>query len=144
MTQPGWEALRPYLRDERPPDDSIIVVRGGPDTLAKLAMHARRTHDAYVLDNEPLWGISVYCALDDLGPGSLDGLLRRFASYRVVHLPRVGQLRRAGFPLLPSFGRPHYTVRLNGDDQATLSRLLGALGPTEPNKYHQRERPGRR
>jgi hypothetical protein len=108
------------------------------------AMHARRTHDAYVPDNEPLWGISVYCALDDLGPGSLDGLLRRFASYRVVHLPRVGQLRRAGFPLLPSFGRPQYTVRLNGDDQATLSRLLGALGPTEPNKYHQRERPGRR
>jgi len=33
MTQLGREELRPYLRDERPPDDSIVVVRGGPDTL---------------------------------------------------------------------------------------------------------------
>jgi hypothetical protein len=144
MTQRGWEDLRPYLRDERPPDDSIIVVRGGPDTLAKLAVHARRTHDAYVLDGEPLWGISVYCALDDVGPGSLDGLLRRFATYRVVYLPRTGQLRRAGFQLLPSFGRPHYTVRLEDGDQAELARLHDALGPTEANKYHRRERPGRR
>ena len=87
MTQRGWEELRPYLRHERAPDDTTIVVRGGPDTLAKLAVHACRTHDAYVLDGEPLWGISVYCALDDVGPASLDGLPRRFASYRVVHLP---------------------------------------------------------
>jgi hypothetical protein len=144
MTGRGWEELRPYLRDERPPDDAIVVVRGGPDTVAKLAMHARRIHDAYVLDGEPLWGISVYCALDDVGPASLDGLLRRFASYRAVHLPRMGQLLRAGFPLLPSFGRPHYTIRLDGDDRAGLTRLLEALGPAEANKYHRRERPGRR
>ena len=89
----GWtEELRPHLRDERPPDDATVVIRGGPDTLAKLTMHARRTHDAYVLDGEPLWGISVYCALDDVGPASLDGLLRRFASYRAVHLPRMDDL----------------------------------------------------
>jgi hypothetical protein len=144
MTQTGCEELRPFLREERPPDDSIIVVRGGSDTLAKLARHARRTHDAYILDDKPLWGISVYCALDDVGPASLDGLLRRFASYRAVHLPRAGRLRSAGFPLLPSFGRPHYTVRLDGDDHAELARLLDALGPTEANKYHRIERPGRR
>ena len=144
MTQRGWEELRPYLRHERAPDDTTIVVRGGPDTLAKLAVHVCRTHDAYVLDGEPLWGISVYCALDDVGPASLDGLLRRFASYRVVHLPRTGQLRRAGFALLPSFGRPHYTIRLDGDDPVGLARLLDAFGPTQANKYHRRERPGRR
>jgi hypothetical protein len=144
MTQRGWEELRPYLRDERPPDDTTIVVRGGPDTPAKLAVHAQRTHDAYILDGEPLWGISVYCALDDVGPASLDGLLRRFASYRAVHLPRTGQLRAAGFPLLPSFRRPHYTIRLDGDDPVGLARLLDAFGPTQANKYHRRERPGRR
>lgn len=83
-------------------------------------------------------------ALDDVGPAALDGLLRRFASYRAVHLPRTGQLRRAGFPLLPSFGRPHYTIRLDGDDPAALGRLLDALGPAEANKYHRREQPGRR
>ncbi len=107
-------------------------------------MHARRRHDAYVLDGEPLWGISVYCALDDVGPASLDGLLRRFAAYRAVHLPQMGQLLRAGLPLPPSFGRPHYTIRLDGDDPAGLTRLVEALGPAEANKYHRRERLGRR
>ena len=34
-------------------------------------------------------------------------------------------------PLLPSFGRPYYTIRLDGDDQAGLTRLLDALGPAE-------------
>jgi hypothetical protein len=86
----------------------------------------------------------VYCALDDVGPASLDGLLRRFASYRAVHLPRTEDLRDAGFPLLPSFGRPHLTIRLEGDDPAGLTRLLDALGPAEANKSHRRERPGRR
>jgi hypothetical protein len=68
-------------------------------------------------------GISVHCALDDVGPASLDGLLRRFASYRAVHLPRTGQLRAAGFPLVPSFRRPRYTIRLDGDDPVGLARL---------------------
>jgi hypothetical protein len=144
MTHRGREELRPYLRDERPPDDSTVTVRGGPDTLAKLTGHARRTHDAYVLDGRPLWGISVYCAVDDIGPASLDGVLRRFASYRVVHLPRTGQLRSAGFQLLPSFGRPHYTIRLEDDGQAGLTRLLDVLGPAHVNKYYWWEPPGRR
>jgi hypothetical protein len=32
MTQRGWEELRPHLRDERPPDDTTVVVRGGRRT----------------------------------------------------------------------------------------------------------------
>ena len=44
----------------------------------------------YVLDGAPLWGISVYCALDDVGPASLDGLLRRLASYRAARTTRSG------------------------------------------------------
>jgi hypothetical protein len=72
---------------------------------------------------------------------TLDSLLRRFASYRVVHLPRVGDLRQAGFDLLPTFGRPHFTVAIAGPDEA--SALLNTLGNAEPNPYHER-RPGRR
>jgi hypothetical protein len=68
-------------------------------------------------------------------------MLRRFASYRVVHLPRVGDLRQAGFDLLPTFGRPHFTVAIAGPDEA--SALLNTLGNAEPNPYHER-RPGRR
>jgi hypothetical protein len=83
----------------------------------------------------------VFCALDDIGPASLDALLQRFASYRVVHLPRVRQLRMAGFDLLPSFRRPHFTVQIGALDE--LPRLLEALGTAQPNPYHGR-RPGRR
>lgn len=134
------EDLRPHLRDERPPDDALVVVRGGPTTLAKLVEHVRRTHDAFVLDGEDLWGVSVFCAVDDIGPGSLDSLLRRFASYRVVHLPTVGELSAGAFRLLPSFARPHYTVQLPSDDQSDLAHLLLALGPARPNPYHGRPR----
>jgi hypothetical protein len=135
------QELRPTLRNEAAPDDGLLAVRGGPSSVEKLLTHAHRTHDAFVLDGKPLWGVSVYCALDDIGPASLDALLRRFASYRIVHLHRVGQLRDAGFDLLPTFRRPHFTVRLDGSDEAP--RLLGALGNAEPNPYHGR-RPGRR
>lgn len=141
---PRHEELRPRLRDELPPDDSVVVIRGGPTTPAKLAEHARRTHDAFVLDGEPLWGASVFCALDDIGPGSLDVLLVRFASYRVVHLPTVGRLRRAGFELLPSFRRPHFTIRLPSVAEGELSALVAALGPAKANPYHWRRRPDRR
>jgi hypothetical protein len=137
------QELRPNLRDERPADDSVVVVRGGPSSIERLREHARRTHDAYVLDGEPLWGVSVFCALDDIGTASLDGLLRRFASYRVVHLPTVHRLVVAGFELLPSFRRPHFTVRLDGDDDENLTHFLDALGPADTNPYHGRKRPGR-
>lgn len=139
--QPERQELRPHLRGEAIPDDSIVVVRGGPSSLDKLAAHAVRTHAAFVLDGQPLFGVSVFCALDDIGPSSLDGLLQRFAPYRVVHLPLAGRLREAGFELLGSFRRPHFTVRLGTLDE--LPRLLDALGRAEPNPYHGR-RPGRR
>lgn len=140
----GREELRPLLRDERPPDDAVVVVRGGPTTIEKLVRHAGRTHDAFTLDGEPLWGVSVFCALDDVGPGSLDSLLSRFASYRVVHLPTAGAIRAAGFDLLPTFGRPHFTVQLPSGDLAPVADLLQALGPDEPNPYHGSTRPRRR
>ena len=143
MVTPRQE-LRPLLRDERPPSDAVVVVRGGPSSIDRLREHARRTHDAYLLDGEPLWGVSVFCALDDVGPASLDFLLRRFASYRVVHLPTVAQIVTAGFDLLPSFRRPHFTVRLANDGDDGLWRLVDALGPGEANPYHGRQRPGRR
>lgn len=143
-TMTDRQELRPLLRDEIPPGDAVVVVRGGPTSIDRLRDHARRTYDAYVLDGQPLWGVSVFCALDDVGPASLDSLLQRFTSYRVVHLPRVVGLIDSGFNLLPSFGRPHFTIRLESGGPQDLQRLLDALGPEEPNPYHGRQRPGRR
>jgi len=73
----------------------------------------------------------VFCALDDIGPSSLDGLLQRFAPYRVVHLPLAGRLREAGFELLGSFRHPHFTIKVRALDE--LPRLLNALGKAESN-----------
>jgi hypothetical protein len=135
------QELRPSVREEPAPDNGIVVVRGGLASHERLLAHAHRTHGAFTLDGEALWGISVFCALDDIGPASLDALLRRFASYRVVHLPSVGRLRAAEFDLLPTFRRPHFTVVLGSTDD--VPRLCEALGAAEPNPYHG-QRPGRR
>jgi hypothetical protein len=140
----GREELRLHVRDEEPPADAVVVVRGGPASAANLASHARRTHAAFTLDGQPLWGVSVACALDDIGSASLDGLLRRFASYPAVHLPTVSQLTDARFDLLPTFQRPHFTLRLASATEIEVRRLLAALGDPRDNPYHGGGRPGRR
>jgi hypothetical protein len=141
--KPRKEELRPHLRQEPPPADGVIILRGGPTTVPKLAEQARRIHDAFALDSKPVWGVSVFAALDDIGPGSLDGLLRRFASYRVVHLRPAREIREAGFELLPSFSRPHFTVLLTSTEDRDLAQLVLAFGQGQPNPYHWR-RPRRR
>jgi hypothetical protein len=50
--------------------EATILVRGGPDTVAKLAAHTERVRRAFVLDSAPVLGISVFAALADIGPAS--------------------------------------------------------------------------
>ncbi len=52
------DELRRHVRDEQPPADAVIVVRGGPASPERLLEHAIRTHDAFVLDGQPIWGTS--------------------------------------------------------------------------------------
>ena len=96
-----------------------------------------RTETYYKLDGQPLRGVSVFCALDEGGPASLDGLLAgRMVSYREVHLPTAAALLDAGFELLPTFNRPHYTLRVATVEDHELARLLNTLGPAERNPYY--------
>jgi hypothetical protein len=121
---------RGLLRDELPPPATTTVVRGGRDTVEKLHGHAHRTARAWSLDGRPLLGISVFAVLDT----SLAELLeRRFASFRTIYLPTAGQLGEAGFELLATGQRPHYTVRLRRADRPELQKLLAALGPVRAN-----------
>lgn len=79
----------------------------------------------------------MFCALDSEGPASLDGLLAgRMRSYRVVHQVPAGRLLNAGFELLPTAGRPHYTVRMVSDDEGDAAKLLALLGPSRDNRPH--------
>jgi hypothetical protein len=111
----------------------LSVVRGGRDTPDKLRKHADRTARAWSLDGAPLHGISVFAVLDR----PLERLLAaRFASFRTVHLCTAGQLRAAGFELVATGRRPHFTVRLPtaGDDE--LGALLAVLGPARDNREY--------
>jgi hypothetical protein len=132
------EDLRAHVRDEAPPTDAVAVLRGGADSLTKLEGHSRRTNAAYCLDGQPVWGVSVFAALDDIGPASLDGLLAaRLGSYRLVQMPTVSELAAAGFEfLLPTFGRPHFTLLLSSNSELELRKLLKALGSPQHNPYH--------
>jgi hypothetical protein len=87
-----------------------------------------------VLDGLDVYGISVFVALDDVGPASQRGLLTgKLVSYPLVYTPTVGELVDAGFDLLATFGRPHFTVVVASP--ADAPRLLTALGPLRPNRY---------
>jgi hypothetical protein len=121
---------RPLLRKEQLPGTSTVVVRGGRDTADKLLSHAQRTARAWSLDGQPLLGISVFAALDV----DLEVLLReRFATFRTVYLPTVQTLVEAGFELLPTGRRPHFTVRLFTADEQERARLLAAVGSPRDN-----------
>ena len=134
--------LRAVVREEAVPEAATVVVRGGPDSIAKVTAHATRTARAYALDGIPTFGISVFAALDDIGAASLDGILSgKLSTYRVVHLIGAGALQDVGFTQLPTFGRPHLTLLLKTMDQ--IAPLLDLLGPARPNP-HYGEMTGRR
>jgi hypothetical protein len=129
------EELHFQLRREPPPGDDVVVVRGGDDNAEKLRRHAERTHRAYVLDGKPFYGLSAYCAVDELAERRL---YRQLASYRVVRPSTVGRLRTAGFWLLPTFARSHFSVVLPGSEDADLDRLLACFDPASHNPGHGR------
>lgn len=90
------------MRLERAPTGTLLV-RGGPDTSAKLRTHAQPSCRAFVLDGAPVLGISMFAALDDVGLASPDELLaRRLSSYRFVHLASIDRLEDSEFGVLES------------------------------------------
>ncbi|MGH3926595.1 MAG: hypothetical protein ACRDTT_27670, partial [Pseudonocardiaceae bacterium] len=142
------EELRGRIRAEPSPPDAALVVRGGPDTLPKLRTHARRTARAWCLDGVPLFGISVFCALDDIGPASLPGLLNsRLRTYRCIHYCPVSALRLIGVHLLPTGHRPHFTAVIASDEEGGFGGCLpawvrpGESLPHAPTTRTERRRP---
>ena len=101
--------------------------------MDKLRRHALRTARAWALDGQPLFGISVFAVVDR----PLEVLLReRFASFRTVHMTTVARLRAAGFELLATGLRPHFTIGLRGADEDELRELLAVLGPARDNAHY--------
>ena len=53
------EPIESYLRSEEPPDDALVVVRGGPIAAEKIVEHARRQAREYTYRNAPMYSVSV-------------------------------------------------------------------------------------
>ncbi|MHB1446097.1 MAG: hypothetical protein ACYCTI_08575 [Acidimicrobiales bacterium] len=122
------------LRDEDPPDDVIVVVRGGLMTSSYVRESATDTFDEY-----GIFAVSVFLAMDQ----TLDELCQGepfLNRYGQVRRSTVGRLHAAGFALLPTLDRPHYDVVLPDLTGRTLDRLESSFDPPQPNPA--RLRPG--
>lgn len=136
--------LRAHVRAERTIAPEIVIARGGPDTIEKLHRHAERLRRAFVLDGGEVLGVSVYAALDDVGPASFDVIVgQKLGSHRWIHLAPAAELHVRGFDLLPTFERPHFTVLVATLDD--LGQLVDTLGVAQPNpRYGHQQRRTRR
>jgi hypothetical protein len=114
------------LRPEQPPDDAAVVLRGGVLGADGVRRAAERTFDLYAV-----FGISVEGVLDMTVQEACSS--ERVASYRRVRLSTFGRVRMAGFALLATFDRPHFTLVLPDVSDFTLSRLDRCFDTPIPN-----------
>jgi hypothetical protein len=60
---PG-EPVEPHVRSEVPPDDAIVIVRGGPIAAEKIVEHALRQAREYSYEGRPMFSVSVSLTVD--------------------------------------------------------------------------------
>lgn len=122
------------LRAEQPPDDATVVLRAGLMTVDNVNRSAQRTFDTYAV-----YGLSVEGVIDQ---SVLDACRTsaRIASYRQIRLSTFGRLRAAGFALLATFDRPHFTIVLPDLSELTVARLSSCFDAPIPNPARPPER----
>ncbi len=116
-------------RRERPPGDSLVLVRGGDldeETLRRDALRTFRRFGAY--------GVSVLAAPTE---AALDEVARTvLVRWNALVLIRAGTIRAAGLELRPTFRRPHYTVMLPDLDR-DVPRLARCQNELRKNPHAQ-------
>jgi hypothetical protein len=132
------EPIETYLRSEEPPDDAVVVVRGGPVASEKIVEHAQRQAREYSFRNAPMYSISVSLTV----PGwDLSALLAGPLSSRSMFaVSTAGAVRAAGFALLPTYDAPHYDLLLATGEYREAEALLSLFASSEPNPYKHRGR----
>jgi len=117
-------------RDEPPPDDLLLFVRGGKGSLSDLHL-ANQVGDCW--DRHRFFGVSVFGAPDD----DLVALCRAIRAIRVrpvVRFARVGDIRNAGFEAMPTFPNPHhFSVVLPNAAPSTFVDLRRCFTEPQPN-----------
>jgi hypothetical protein len=91
------------LRSEEPPDDTVVIVRGGEMKSDYVRRSAAQSFDEF-----GFYGVSVFAALD-LDVSELCAAEPMLARYGRVRTSTVGRLRALGFALVATLQRPHLT-----------------------------------
>lgn len=124
------------LRPEAPPDDLLLVVRGGSMTLSDAHL-ANQVGDCW--ERYQFFGVSVFGApQDDLVV--LSRAVRAIRIRPVVRVARCGTLRSAGFEVMPTFPNPyHFSVVLPDATPAAFDSLRSCFAEAESNPGHEPE-----
>ena len=109
----------PELRNEDPPDEAVVVVRGGLHSLdAEKVIEV--CEDSFV--DFGFYGLSVFAALD----GDVEALclrLDRLRSPGTIWVASCGTLRAAGFELAATDAAPHFDVVLPSLDRGIVDAV---------------------
>jgi hypothetical protein len=132
------EPIENHLRSEVPPDDAVVVVRGGPVAPEKIVEHAHRQAREYTFGNAPMHSISVSLTVAGWDLAAL--LAGPLSSRSTFAVSTAGAVRVAGFELLPTYKAPHYDLLLATGEYREAEVLLSLFGSPEPNAYKRRGR----
>lgn len=98
----------PELRDEEPPDDAVVVIRGGLHSLDASKV-VEVCEDSFT--DFGFYGLSVFAALD----GDVEALCLRLDRLRgpgTIWVASCGALRSAGFEFAATDASPHFDIVL--------------------------------
>jgi hypothetical protein len=120
------------LRDDYPPNDALVVIRGGEMNSDYVLRTATRSFEEF-----GIWTVSVFVAES----GTVEAVcrsVRALSRYGKVRLSSVGRVRAQGFALIPTLHHPHFDVVLADVEPSTLDRLELAFDLAIPNPARQR------
>lgn len=133
---PDLDPIEPFLRNEEPPDDTIVVVRAGPIAAAKIVEHAVREAREHSYKGQPMHSVSVSLTV---GEWSIDELLAGpLASRSTYAQSTVLRVRQAGLTLLPTYASPHYDIVLESARYDDAERLLSLFSEPKTNPHKRR------
>ncbi len=128
---PAGQPIVPLIRVEEPPQDAVVVIRGGPIAAAKLVEQPRRQQAVFTDRGEPMVAVSVDLTIEGWTIERV--LLERMWSTSRYATTRVGRLRRAGYELVATGASPHCSVLLLEATEQAADDFLSHFGPTLDN-----------
>lgn len=122
------------LRAEPPPDNVVVVIRGGEHSLDDAVLD-RAVGDCW--DAHGFFGMSVFADPAGNDIGELAGrtpLVRR----RVLRTALVGRLREADFEVMPTFAnRYHFSIVMPDATARTFEQVRLCFGPAIANPGYE-------